>query len=130
MTDWEHYGEYLVAVGPNDKLMRPDAMHLGEIIDRLMLVEDKSIKLKIGFHAPHSYRGDYSEVAFKVGNSVTVETMLEAAKEALNNTYEGWKGGSFKMSYYTSAWLVQEEGMCGEMIGAIFLELLLANREE
>jgi hypothetical protein len=54
MTDWEHYGEVFIAVGPDDKLMRPDEVTLGGLIERLMLIEDKSTKLKIGFHTPHS----------------------------------------------------------------------------
>jgi hypothetical protein len=52
--------------------------------------------------------------------------MLYDAKTALCATFQGWKGGDYTMRDYTQVWLVDEPGDCGESLGAVFLELLLA----
>ncbi|WP_305012358.1 hypothetical protein [Hymenobacter mellowenesis] len=78
----------------------------------------------MGFHNPHSYRGYYSELAFEPVEKVTVGKMLECAKEALRNTYEGWKGGDFTMNSYTDVYLA-EEGSTGEEISEILLKYMV-----
>jgi len=86
--------------------------------------------LRLGFYGPHSYRGYYHDVAFEIAEDITVGEVLSAAKEALGSTYQGWKGGDYTMKDYTETWLVAREGETGESIGAMFLELLLANTVE
>ena len=108
---------------------KPSQLALGEIIERLSQ-EDPTRVLPIGFADPHSYRGDYYELAFEIRHNITVGEMLAAAESAIGATFQGWKGGDYKMGEYTCAWLVAEEGDCGESIGAVFLDLLLAAAEE
>ena len=106
--------------------INPEVLVLGEVIDRLKR-EDPAKKLPTGFAHPHSYRGYYEELAFEVRRDITVGEVLAAAEFALGKTFQGWKGGDYTMSEYTTCWLVREEGWSGgETIGAILLELLLA----
>jgi hypothetical protein len=72
-------------------------LNLSELIYYLEEEPDKSLIVPVGFHKPHSYRGNYSEVAFEPKENVTVQSMLDAAKEALGSTYLGWKGGDYTM---------------------------------
>lgn len=105
----------------------PRHLTLGEVIDRLEQ-EDPATRIAVGFHRPHSYRGYYDEVAFEVTTAITIADMLNAARGALGATFQGWKGGDYTMSEHTAAWLVQEEGDCGENLGAVLLDALLAAR--
>lgn len=98
-------------------------MTLGELISRLES-EDPTLVVPLGFTEPHSYRGYYDELAFVPTEKVTVREMLAAARSALGTTYQGWKGGDFKMGQYTDCWLA-EQGDCGEGIGPILLDYML-----
>jgi hypothetical protein len=99
-------------------------MNLGELIKRLEEANQEQI-VKIGFGNPHSYRGYYSEVAFEIQENVTVQHMLNSAKEALGTTYEGWKGGDYTMDEYVYCYLVVEEGHTGEQIGEVLIKYML-----
>lgn len=120
----------LIQVGNEERLMQPKDLTLKGIIDRLEQVANQDAVLKVGFVNPHSYRGDYSELAFQAANDIPVKNVLAYARSALGSTYGGWKGGKFTMRDYTTCYLVSEEGMRGEMIGAVFLELMLNNVKE
>ena len=80
-------------------------MRLGELIERLEAAPDQGAVVRWGFGMPHSSRGDYSELAFDPAENVTVASMLAHAKSALGSTFEGWKGGDFKMGEYTPCWI-------------------------
>lgn len=112
---------------PERSNVSPSQMQLGEVIAAMEAVDQDRI-LPIGFREPHSYRGDYSDLAFVVARDVRVSHMLADARSAVNATFEGWKGGSFTMSEWTECWLVEEEGRTGETLGALLLSLLLAGR--
>lgn len=99
-------------------------MTLGELIEMLEAVDDKSVVLRRGFHNPHSYRGSYSRLAFEPAENVTVHSMLVCAKEALGNTYVGYKGGDFVMEEYTDVYLANWSE-CGEELGAMLLSYML-----
>lgn len=105
---------------------RPEHLDLEQLIAALA-AEDPAKTVRVGFHRPHSYRGDYMDLAFEVTNDVTVGAMLADARTAHGTTYQGWKGGDYEMGDYSRVWLVQEKGDCGESIGAVLLHLLLAN---
>lgn len=105
-------------------LRAPHHLSLGELIIRLE-AEDPAKRVPFGFHNPGSYRGNYFDLAFGVAHDITVAEMLAAARSALGATYQGWKGGDYLMSDYTSCWLVAERGDCGESLGAALLDLLL-----
>jgi len=92
---------------------------LGELIDTLSRCNPATHVL-LGFGNPHSYRGCYEELAFEPVEDTTVGAMLACATEALGSTYQGYKGGDFTMTAYTSVWLAQE-GTYGEGIGPVLI---------
>ena len=98
-------------------------MTLGDLIARLKEA-DPSRVVPHGFHKPHSYRGFYDELAFKPKDNITVADMLSAAEFALNQTFDGYKGGEFTMNEYTPVWLA-DYGDRGEQLGARLLEYML-----
>lgn len=102
-------------------------MYLYELINRLES-EDLQKVVPMGFHNPHSYRGYYDELAFEPKEKVTVEEMLKCARRAIGKTFQGWKGGEYKMGKHTNVWLA-EEGHCGESIGTILLDYMLGKYE-
>jgi hypothetical protein len=82
--------------------------------------------LPLGFHGPHSWRGDYSELAFEPAENIPVAAMLAAARSALGATFEGYKGGSYEMYPGTPCWVAWYGEGAGETIGRWMLCLLLA----
>lgn len=50
-----------------------------------------------GFRNPHSYRGAYECLAFEPADNVSIGSMLAVAKRAVNQYFDGWKGGDFLM---------------------------------
>jgi hypothetical protein len=101
-------------------------MTLGELIAVLETAEPDLV-LPLGFSNPHSYRGDYMDLAFEPTVNVTVGAMLADARTALGNTYQGWKGGDYTMDAYTECWLAEEGSSAdSETVGPILLTLLLA----
>ena len=79
-------------------------MTLEELITELEK-EDCNKVCRIGFNNPHSYRGYYDELAFEPTENVTIYDMLECANAALGNTYNGYKGGRYRMNGYTNVHL-------------------------
>jgi len=111
-------------------VIKPEHLTLGEVITALS-AHDPATRLKVGFRHPHSWRGDYSELAFEVAENVTVGEMLEAAQFALGTSFQGWKGGNYPMDENSFVWLVREEGTSdGETVGMLLLSLMLANVAE
>lgn len=97
-------------------------MYLKELIEYLKQ-KHPDIIVPMGFHNPHSYRGYYDDLAFEPMENVTVETMLKIAQTALNTTYQGYKGGDFKMHEYVDVYLANY-GECGEELGTILLDYM------
>lgn len=97
---------------------------LGHIIDRLRAVHPAKV-CRIGFHRPHSYRGDYSDLAFEPAEAITVAEMLKAAKSAEEATYEGYKGGEYTMDEHSRCWLSRYGHGGGEVIGPVMMSLIL-----
>lgn len=79
---------------------------LGEVIDRLLQL-DRGMVIEDGFGDPHSWRGDYAQLAFRPKKGATVAEMLAAAKSAIGETYEGWKGGEYTMGLETPCHLAE-----------------------
>lgn len=98
-------------------------MLLNELIKTLEAA-DQTLVLPDGFDSPHSYRGYYAELAFEPAHNITVGDMLAAARDALGSTYQGYKGGDYKMTAYTDCWLAEYSCM-GETIGPLLLRLML-----
>lgn len=80
----------------------------------------------VGFNNPHSYRGYYEQVAFEPAENISIGEMLAAAEEALGSTYQGWKGGDYTMSSYTSCWIANE-GDTGDELSERLLSYMLAD---
>jgi len=99
-------------------------MTLSELIAALEAA-DPDVVLPLGFSRPHSYRGDYMDLAFEPTTDVTVGAMLADARSALGRTFQGWKGGDYTMDAWTACWLDEEGRGDGETIGPVLLTLLL-----
>lgn len=98
-------------------------MYLPELIEELKK-HDKDKVIKKGFSSPHSWRGDYSELAFEPEENTTVGAMLKCAEDSLGKTFTGYKGGEFKMGEYTEVYLA-EYSTCGEELGPTLLSFML-----
>jgi len=99
-----------------------DGVVLIELINYLE-TQDPEIKVPLGLCNPHSYRGYYDQLAFEPTKGTTVAKMLACAKGALGETFEGYKGGDFKMKGYTEVNLA-DYGNCGEEISLILLKYM------
>lgn len=98
-------------------------MTLSELIKALEAADQTRVVPR-GFSNPHSYRGYYQDLAFEAASNITVAEMLAAARGALGQTFEGYKGGEYKMGEYTEVWLAAY-GCCGESIGPTLLSYML-----
>lgn len=98
-------------------------MMLGELIEELKK-HDPQKRVKNGFSNPHSWRGDYSGLAFEPAESVRVEEMLSSAVHALGSIFEGYKGGSYEMTEYSDVYLAKW-GETGETLGPMLLGYML-----
>lgn len=101
-------------------------MILKELIQILEASCDRHERVRRGFHQPHSYRGYYSELAFEPAENVTIQSMLDCAKEALGSTYTGWKGGDYVMNEYSDVYLANI-GSTGEELGKTLLLYMLGD---
>lgn len=100
-------------------------MTLGELIAMLSRHDPNKV-VRCGFGAPHSYRGYYEQLAFEPMERVRVGDMLADATSALGATFEGYKGGEYRMDEETDCWLAFW-GMSGEMLGSRLLGYMLAD---
>jgi len=72
-----------------------------------------------GFGDPHSYRGYYSDLAFKkTEDKITAGKALEMARGCMGEIFEGYKGGDFQMGRNTPVWCA-DYGCCGKKIMSI-----------
>lgn len=110
---------------------------LGELIDVLEKCEDKKVTVLVQCigepntelaicNVVNSYRGYYSDLAIEFYNVqystkerdiVTVGDILKTLKDALHETFEGYKGGEYVMEEDTPLWL----GYYGESSGLAIL---------
>jgi hypothetical protein len=75
-------------------------MNLFDLIELLeKYPQEKRVPLGIG--NPHSWRGDYCELAFEPVKDVTVGDMLASARSAMGATFQGYKGGDFPMTGFS-----------------------------
>lgn len=98
---------------------------LSDLIARLER-EDPARVLPLGFANPHSYRGDYCDLAFEPVANIAVGDMLAAARSALGATFEGWKGGDYTMFEHTDCWIAERGDSSDNKIGPLLLDLLLS----
>lgn len=98
-------------------------MTLGELIARLEQHDPDKV-VKHGFNNPHAYRGYYDDLAFEPAENVQVGYMLMIARECVDRTFGGWKGGEYTMKTYTDVWLA-ERGDTGEMLSDYAMRYIL-----
>ncbi len=87
-------------------------MTLQQLIDRLKDNQDAGVLVN-GFDSYHSWRGDYSEIAFRPAKNVDVGVMLEVATNALGDTIHGYKGGEYEVYPSTECYLTYSSGEYG-----------------
>ena len=102
-------------------------MTLGEIIKKLKEY-DPETQLNLGFCDPHSYRGNYSELAFEPCKDTTIGDILRCCDHAKNEIFEGYKGGEYTFDDYTDCHLAYY-GCSGEVISIYLLDFILKNTE-
>ena len=91
---------------------------LGEFIDKLAaLPADRPVYFGFGNAVPAcfaSWRWSYDELAlgYKDHDAPTAGDLLAKAREAVGQTFTGWKGGDFTMTRHTPVW-VANQGDCG-----------------
>ena len=100
-------------------------MILKDVIERLKNEPQDNV-IKNGWGHAMSYRGYYEELAFSPANNVTIGSMLKEAEKALNNTYEGYKGGDFTMDEYTNVHIAKY-GQTGHELSEMLLNYILAD---
>lgn len=105
--------------------LSPRYIELIGIIERLEH-EDPARILPLGFANPHSYRGDYHELAFEPVENITIGEVLAACRSALGATFQGYKGGDFTMYAHSDCWIARYGEDSDNKIGPLLLELLLA----
>lgn len=98
-------------------------MGLKELIDALAAADQEHVA-PLGFSWPMSYRGDYSQLAFAPAKNVTVASMLVNARQALGQTFEGYKGGEFTMGPYTDCYISEYGESGGDKIGPTLVAYL------
>jgi hypothetical protein len=85
---------------------------------------DPSALLPVGIRRPHSYRGYYERVAFEPVYPMPDDphkderragAMWLVARDALGQTFLGWKGGSYRMHAGSLVHLA-EEGRTGPQV--------------
>lgn len=102
-------------------------MKLIEIIDELRK-HPRNMPVWHGFNKPHSYRGNYSELAFEPIEDTTVNAMLESCCGALGCDFEGYKGGIFTMREDVICHLANY-GELGEEITPTALAFMLTTKK-
>ncbi len=101
-------------------------MTLGQYINALEKA-DPIQEISCGLGNPHSWRGNYSEIAFEPIGKTTVRSMLSEAKECVGKTFEGYKGGRYTATLETSIQIDRYgEWTDGTLMWTLFLELLLS----
>ncbi|MCP5078971.1 MAG: hypothetical protein GY951_13060 [Psychromonas sp.] len=94
---------------------------LKDVIEFLEKQDPKKV-VRYGFGEPDSYRGYYSDVAFKPAENVSFGEMLVHAKSALGATFTGYKGGEYTMHTHTDCWIAERGHTSDDMIGGRLME--------
>jgi hypothetical protein len=103
-------------------------MYLKQLIE-LLEREDPNRVLPIGFYYPHSFRGNYYDLAFVLRPNVTVGECLATAKSAVGSRYEGYKGGEYKMDEYSDVWFAEVgDSTYADRAGPLLLSYMLGKK--
>ena len=103
-------------------------MNLGEYIKILEKCENKNRVIKKGLGDPDSWRGSYNELAFDIVENITIQQMIDCAKNCIGMQFTGYKGGEFVFDENTSINIDSYGDYTdGRKMWSFFLELLLAD---
>jgi hypothetical protein len=99
---------------------------LGEAIELLKALDPEApIRTEDGLGVGNvcSYRGYYSDLGFKpVPRKTSVIEVLSDLEAALDQTFEGYKGGDFRIGPETPLWLSPYGDASGDAVMGIVLE--------
>lgn len=96
---------------------------LGETIIKIKAIPNLDLPVIFDFNQlfpEHvcSWRGSYAELAVVFGKTETTgHTLVAMLQSAVGKTYDGWKGGVYKMGRSTPVWVVGGEGDSGVELG-------------
>lgn len=91
---------------------------LGKLI--VILKSHRADTIVTGLGTPDSYRGYYSDLAFRPADSCTVAELLEICNNANGQEYYGWKGGEFVMTSDTPLWIAERGDDSGrKLVGLV-----------
>jgi hypothetical protein len=121
MEDFQTLFDNFALAAKTEALQDKPIITLGELIAKL---EGKDPKANLavqfldklrGVDGVDSYRGYYSDLAIEPGSMVlgTVAEGLEVLRNAVGSTFEGYKGGEYRMNNRTLVW-VDTYGSCTE----------------
>jgi hypothetical protein len=103
-------------------------MNLGKYIETLEKIEDKSRRLSKGLGDPDSWRSSYNEnvLTFDIVENITIQEMLDCAKECIGISFTGYNGGYYIFNESTPI-NIDSYGRWtnGEKMWLFLLELLL-----
>lgn len=106
--------------GMNAQMQRTRAesqMTLGKLIAALESMPEGTFVANL--HSPHSYRGYYSDLAFKQEDGTRpAADLLADCRACMGQSFEGYKGGNFVMGALTPLW-VASYGNCGLKLMAL-----------
>lgn len=95
-----------------ENLENSEQLTLGELIEQLEKIPNKDLPVSFdgsGYYPSglSSWRWVYSELAIEYNciGKVSVYDVLEMLKGAIGKSYEGWKGGSYKMRLDSPLWV-------------------------
>jgi hypothetical protein len=92
-------------------------MTLGDLISELEAMPKDAVVANLC--EPHSYRGYYSDLAFKLQDGTRLASdLLSDCRAAMGMVFYGYKGGDFVMGSLTPIW-VAEYGCCGRRLMAL-----------
>lgn len=82
------------------------------------------------FKNPHSYRGDYNDLAFEICDApLTVREIKQFVKAAATETFIGWKGGNYEYDEYTQIHL-SARGQAADAYGYDFHDLIHSMKDQ
>lgn len=91
--------------------------------------QDQSMHVRNGFGMPSSYRGHYRDVVFEPADETTICQMLEYARSALGATFDGYKGGRYRMDKFTTCWIAPYGQTVDAPITEAALEMMVVSSE-
>lgn len=95
---------------------------LDDIIGFLETLNQDAV-VPFGFGEPMSYRGFYDQLAFEPVEDARIGDMLIHARNALDKTFTGYKGGDNTMDGSTECWIAEYGRSGGDKIGYVLLQL-------